>query len=147
MPERDITITLPDGSQRHVPVGTPALEVLCGTAQQVPADLIAARVNGKAWDLARPLTDDAKVEPVTWNDPEGQRIYHHSTTHIMAQAVKALFPETKITIGPAIDDGFYYDFDRPQPFTPDDLERIETKMREIIAADYPVHRMEWPRQQ
>ena len=147
MPERDITVTLPDGSQRRVPAGTPVVEVLCGPARQVPAELIAARVNGKAWDLDRPLTDDAKVEPIPWDDPEGQRIYHHSTTHIMAQAVKALFPETKITIGPAIDDGFYYDFDRPQPFTPEDLERIEAKMREIIAADYPVHRMEWPRQQ
>ena len=121
MPERDITITLQDGSQQHVPAGTPAVEVLCGPARQVPADLIAARVNGKSWDLARPLTDDAKVEPITWDDPEGQRIYHHSTTHIMAQAVKALFPETKITIGPAIDDGFYYDFDRPEPFTPEEL--------------------------
>jgi threonyl-tRNA synthetase len=147
MPERDITITLQDGSQRRVPDGTPAVEALYGPAPQVPADLIAARVNGKAWDLARPLTDDAKVEPIVWDDPEGQRIYHHSTTHIMAQAVKALFPETKITIGPAIDDGFYYDFDRPQPFTPEDLERIEAKMREIIAADYTVQRMEWPRGQ
>jgi threonyl-tRNA synthetase len=147
MPERDITITLQDGSQRRVPAGTPAVEALYGPAPQVPADLIAARVNGKAWDLARPLTDDAKVEPIVWDDPEGQRIYHHSTTHIMAQAVKALFPETKITIGPAIDDGFYYDFDRPQPFTPEDLERIEAKMREIIAADYTVQRMEWPRGQ
>lgn len=147
MPERDITITLQDGSQCRVPAGTPAVEVLYGPARQVPADLIAARVNGKAWDLARPLTDDAKVEPIVWDDPEGQRIYHHSTTHIMAQAVKALFPETKITIGPAIDDGFYYDFDHPQPFTPEDLERIEAKMREIIAADYTVQRMEWPRRQ
>lgn len=147
MSEREITITLPDGSQQRVPVGTPAVEVLCGPTRHVPVELIAARVNGKAWDLDRPLTEDAKVEPIPWDDPEGQRIYHHSTTHIMAQAVKALFPETKITIGPAIDDGFYYDFDRPQPFTPDELERIEAKMRDIIAADYPVQRMEWPRQQ
>jgi threonyl-tRNA synthetase len=147
MPEREITITLSDGSQRRVPAGTSAVDVLCGPARQVPAELIAARVNGKAWDLARPLTDDAKVEPILWDDPEGQKIYHHSTTHIMAQAVKALYPETKITIGPAIDEGFYYDFDRPQPFTPDDLAHIEAKMREIIAADYHVHRMEWPRAQ
>jgi len=147
MSEREITVTLADGSQQRVPVGTPAVEVLCGAARHIPAELIAARVNGKAWDLTRPLTEDAKVEPIPWDDPEGQRIYHHSTTHIMAQAVKALFPETKITIGPAIDDGFYYDFDRPQSFTPDELERIEAKMREIIAADYTVQRMEWPRQQ
>jgi threonyl-tRNA synthetase len=147
MPEREITITLQDGSQRRVPAGTPAVDVLCGPAGPVPADLIAARVNGKSWDLSRPLTADAKVEPIMWEDPEGQRIYHHSTTHIMAQAVKALFPETKITIGPAIDDGFYYDFDRPQPFTPEDLQRIESKMREIIGADYAVQRMEWPREQ
>ena len=145
MPERKITVTLPDGSEHRVPAGTSAAEILCGTAGRIPADWVAARVNGKAWDLARPLTDDAKVEPIPWDDPEGQRIYHHSTTHIMAQAVKALFPDTKITIGPAIEDGFYYDFDRPQPFTPEDLERIEAKMREIIAADYVVSRYEWPR--
>jgi threonyl-tRNA synthetase len=147
MAEREITVILPDSSERRVPAGTPVVEVLVGLGQQVPADLIAARVNGKAVDLSRPLTDDAKLEPIPWDDPEGQKIYHHSTTHIMAQAVKALFPDTKITIGPAIDDGFYYDFDRQQPFTPEDLERIETKMREIIAADYAVHRMEWPRAQ
>jgi threonyl-tRNA synthetase len=147
MPDRDITITLPDGSRRRVPAGTSAAEVLCGPAQRVPVELIAARVDGQAWDLARPLSDDAKVEPIPWDDPEGQKIYHHSTTHIMAQAVKALFPDTKITIGPAIDDGFYYDFDRSQPFTPEDLQRIEAKMREIIAADYVVQRMEWPREQ
>jgi threonyl-tRNA synthetase len=147
MPEREITITLGDGSQCRVPAGTTALEVLCGPARQVPGELIAARVNGKAWDLTRPLTDNAKVEPILWDDPEGQKIYHHSTTHIMAQAVKALYPDAKITIGPAIDEGFYYDFDRSQPFTPDDLEHIEAKMHEIIAADYTVHRMEWPRAQ
>jgi threonyl-tRNA synthetase len=147
MAERDITVILPEDSARRVPAGTPVVEVLCGPERQVPLDLIAARVNGKAVDLSRPLTEDAKIEPIRFGDPEGQKIYHHSTTHIMAQAVKALFPETKITIGPAIDDGFYYDFDRPQPFTPEDLERIEAKMREIIAADYPVQRMEWPRQQ
>jgi threonyl-tRNA synthetase len=147
MAEREITVILPDSSERRVPAGTPVVEVLVGLGQQVPADLIAARVNGKAVDLSRPLTDDAKLEPIPWDDPEGQKIYHHSTTHIMAQAVKALFPDTKITIGPAIDEGFYYDFDRQQPFTPEDLERIEAKMREIIAADYAVHRMEWPRAQ
>ncbi len=147
MSERDITVILPEESARRVPAGTPVVEVLCGPERQVPPDLIAARVNGQAVDLSRPLTEDAKVEPIRFDDPEGQKIYHHSTTHIMAQAVKALFPETKITIGPAVEDGFYYDFDRDQPFTPEDLERIEAKMREIIAADYPVHRMEWPREQ
>jgi threonyl-tRNA synthetase len=147
MAEREITVILPDGSERRVPAGTPAAEVLLGPGQPVPAHLVAARVNGKAVDLSRPLTGDAKLEAIPWDDPEGQKIYHHSTTHIMAQAVKALFPDTKITIGPAIDDGFYYDFDREQPFTPEDLERIEAKMREIIAADYAVHRMEWPRAQ
>lgn len=147
MVERDITVILPDGSARRVPVGTPVVEVLCGPERHVREDLIAARVNGKAVDLSRPLTEDAKIEAIHWEDPEGQKIYHHSTTHIMAQAVKALFPETQITIGPPIEDGFYYDFDRPQPFTPEDLERIEAKMREVIAADYVVHRMEWPREQ
>jgi threonyl-tRNA synthetase len=147
MPERHITVTLADGSQRQVLSGTPVVEVLCGPQRQIPADLIAGRVNGRAVDLSRPLTDDAKVEAIDWDDPEGQKIYHHSTTHIMAQAVKALYPETKITIGPAIDDGYYYDFDRDRSFTPEDLEHIEAKMREIIAADHEVQRHEWPRAQ
>ncbi|MBI3327436.1 MAG: threonine--tRNA ligase [Nitrospinae bacterium] len=145
MAEREIEVILPDGMAQRVPAGTPVVEVLCGPERQVPPELIAARVNGKTVDLSRPLTEDATLEAIPWDDPEGQRIYHHSTTHIMAQAVKALFPETKITIGPAIEEGYYYDFDRKQPFTPEDLERIEAKMRDIIAADYPVHRMEWPR--
>jgi threonyl-tRNA synthetase len=146
MSEREITVILPDGTERRVPAGTTVAEILLGPEPRVPEDWVAARVNGKPFDLGRPLTEDAKIEVIRWDDPEGQRIYHHSTTHIMAQAVKALYPETKITIGPAIDDGFYYDFDREQPFTPEDLERIEAKMREIIAADYPVQRHEWPRQ-
>jgi len=147
MSERDITVRLSDGSERRVPAGTPVVEVLCGRERVVPPDLIAARVNGKAVDLSRPLRDDAKIEAIRFEDPEGQDIYRHTSTHIMAQAVKALFPQTQVTIGPAIEDGFYYDFDCAQPFTPEDLERIEAKMREIIAADYPMQRLEWSREE
>lgn len=147
MSEREITVKLPDGSERRVPVGTSVVEALYGPEQNVSPDVIAARVNGRAVDLTRPLTEDATISEIRFEEPEGPDIYRHSSTHVMAQAVKALFPETKVTIGPAIEDGFYYDFDREQPFTPEDLERIEAKMREIIAADYPVQRMEWSKAQ
>ncbi len=147
MSERQITAILPDESERRVPAGTPIVEVLYGPGRQVPPEVIAARMNGKAVDLTRPLTEDAKIEEIRFDEPEGQDIYRHSSTHLMAHAVKALFPEAKVTIGPAIEDGFYYDFDRDRPFTPEDLERIEAKMREIAAADYPVQRLEWPKEE
>jgi threonyl-tRNA synthetase len=147
MPEREITIRLPDGSERRVPEGMAVVEALYGPERPVPQEIIAARVNGTAVDLTRPLSADATIEEIRFDEPEGQDIYRHSSTHLMAQAVKALFPDTKVTIGPAIEDGFYYDFERDQPFTPEDLERIEAKMREIIAADYPVHRLEWSKEQ
>jgi threonyl-tRNA synthetase len=101
-----------------------------------------ARVNGDLWDLARPLEGDAKLEILTSKSegPEALDVYRHSTAHLLAAAVLELFPGTKLGIGPTIKDGFYYDFDRPEPFTPDDLEKIEAKMREIRDRDLPYER-------
>ncbi|MEO0142627.1 MAG: threonine--tRNA ligase [candidate division WOR-3 bacterium] len=104
-------------------------------------DVIAVRVNGELKDLNTVINSDCEIEPIRFSDPEGQQVYWHSTSHIMAMAVKALFPETKLAIGPAIDQGFYYDFDRPTPFTPEDLEKIEQKMAEIIKEDIPFERI------
>jgi len=103
---------------------------------------IAARVDGELADLARPVPDGAKVEWVLPSDPDGVEILRHSTAHIMAAAVKELFPKAMITIGPAIENGFYYDFDVETPFTPEDLVRIEERMREIVKADLPFVRDE-----
>ncbi len=108
---------------------------------------IAARVDGVVVDLARPAPDGGKVEWVTPSDPDGVEILRHSTAHVMAAAVKELFPEALITIGPAIENGFYYDFDVEKPFTPEDLVRIEERMREIVKADHPFVREEATKEQ
>ncbi|MDI6839618.1 MAG: threonine--tRNA ligase [bacterium] len=106
------------------------------------SDAIAAYVNGELKDLSYMLNKNSVVKPVTFKDEEGKKIYWHSTAHIMAQAVKDLFPKVKLGIGPAIEDGFYYDFDAPRPFTPEDIDKIEKKMKELIKADYKFTRKE-----
>ncbi|MEO0184282.1 MAG: threonine--tRNA ligase, partial [candidate division WOR-3 bacterium] len=104
-------------------------------------DYIAARINGELKDLNLPITENCEIELVKSSDPEGLQIFWHSTSHIMAMAVKALYPDAKLAIGPAIDQGFYYDFDRPKAFTTDDLAKIEEKMAEIIKEDIPFERI------
>ena len=136
----EITVTVNDSS-RTVPAGTRVREALDGTA----SDVIAARVNGKLVDLNRPLDQDATVEPVAASSPEGIDIIRHSTAHLMAQAVQSLYPGTQVTIGPTIEDGFFYDFAPPHPFTVEDLPKIEAKMRELAKADLKVERVEVPR--
>jgi threonyl-tRNA synthetase len=138
----EISVQLPDGSHQQVPAGSPASAL----AERLGLrGVVAAVVNGRPRDLAAPLEPDARVEFVTFEDPAGREVYWHSTAHVMAQAVKQLFPEARLAIGPPIDDGFYYDFDIGRPFSPDDLERIETRMRELAVADQRIERTEIPR--
>jgi len=139
-----ITVKTPDGEQRQIEAGTPVFEVLkaCGALNP---QVVAARVGDHVVDLSWPLLADAAVLPVAIDSPAGIETLRHSTAHLMAQAVKRLFPDVQITIGPVIADGFYYDFKRAQPFTPEDLARIEAVMREITKANYPVRREELPR--
>ncbi|GAB3212350.1 threonine--tRNA ligase [Marinactinospora thermotolerans] len=125
VPELRITLA---GSERAVAAGTTAGQALEADGRTV----IAARVNGEPRDLAHELADGDVVEPITIDSDEGRAILRHSTAHIMAQAVQELFPEAKLGIGPPIENGFYYDFDVAEPFTPDDLKRIEKKMQEIV---------------
>jgi len=108
-------------------------------------EVIAARVNDRVFDLLRPLAEDATVAPIVDDSSEGLDVLRHSTAHLMAQAVKRLFPDVQVTIGPTIADGFYYDFKRSEPFTPEDLERIEAEMRTITKSDFRVTREEVPR--
>ena len=137
----DVTVTL-GGESRVVPAGTIVRDVL----KDVPSrDLVAARVDGKLVDLTRKLEHDAAVEPVLADSPEGLEVIRHSTAHLMAQAVQSLFPGTQVTIGPTIEDGFFYDFAPPHPFTAEDLPKIEQKMRELAKADHKVERTEVPR--
>ena len=136
-----IVITLPDGSQKPVEAGTRPIDVAQSISPRLADAAIAAKVDGELVDLNRPIDKDASVQILTAKDPESLYIYRHSTAHLLAAAVLELYPETKLGIGPPIDNGFYYDFDRAVPFTPDDLEKIEKKMWEIQARKLPYERV------
>ncbi len=142
-----IKVTLKDGSVREYPAGTTVLEVAKSISQGLAKEALAGKVNGKTVDLHYPLQEDAALELLTFNDEEGRAVYRHSSAHVLAQAVKRLFPEAKLAIGPAIQDGFYYDFDVPQPFTPAQLEQIEEEMNKIIKEDLPFRRVELSREE
>ena len=139
-----ITITLPDGTARDYPAGATAGEVAASIGSRLARAAVAATVDGEAVDLGRPIDDGATVAIVTDDTEAGRHVLRHSTAHVMAQAVTQLFPGAKFSIGPAIENGFYYDFDLPdgRTFTDDDLAAIETRMREIIQADQPFERAE-----
>ncbi|MGH8984027.1 MAG: threonine--tRNA ligase [Acidimicrobiia bacterium] len=139
-----IKITLPDGSQREYATGVTAAEIAASIRKSLAKAALAARVDGDWYDLDRPIGHDAEVAILTADSPEGREVLRHSTAHVMAQAVTDLFPGAKYAIGPAIADGFYYDFELPggAHFTEDDLERIEARMREIVAADQSFEREE-----
>ncbi len=133
----NITISLPDGSSREYPAGSTALDVAASIGSRLAKAAVAATVDGTETDLTAPVPDGATVAIVTDSSDEGRHVLRHSTAHVMAQAVTQLFPGAKFTIGPAIENGFYYDFDLPdgQTFSEGDLERIEDRMRKIIAED------------
>ncbi len=134
-------VTLPEGERAEIRHGTPVREVLSPRLSKRQArELLLARMDGKLVDLAHPVERDCSLEPVFPGDPGTIEIIRHSTAHVMAQAVKELFPGAKVAIGPAIENGFYYDFDYERPFTPEDLVRIEERMREIAKAAYPISR-------
>jgi len=135
-----INITLPDGSVRELPVGANVFDLAASIGAGLAKAALAGKVNGELVDLSAPLNDGAQVEIITEKSPEALDIIRHSASHLMAQAVKELFPQAKVTIGPAIETGFYYDFDVERPFTPEDLERIEAKMAEFAAADLKLER-------
>ena len=142
----DITIQLPDGSQRALPEGATATTLAESIGSRLAKAAVAAIVNGEETDLGRPLPDGATVGILTADSDEGRHVLRHSTAHVMAQAVVQLFPGAKYSIGPAITDGFYYDFELPgtRTFSDDDLAAIEARMREIIKADQPFVRAELP---
>src|SRR5664280_2760727 len=136
-----IEITLPDGSKQSVAAETRPIDIARGIGARLADAAIAAKVNGEMFDLTRPIEQDATLQILTAKDPESLEVYRHSTAHLLAAAVIELYPETKLGIGPPIDNGFYYDFDRAEPFTPADLEKIEQKMRELQSRDLPYERI------
>jgi threonyl-tRNA synthetase len=140
----EIQVTLPDGSSRAYPEESTAADVAASIGPRLAKAAVAATVNGEEWDLTRPLPDGASVAIVTADSEDGRHVLRHSTAHVMAQAVTQLYPGAKFSIGPAIEDGFYYDFDLPGggTFSDEDLEAVEARMRLIIAADQPFARQE-----
>jgi len=142
-----IHIKLPDGSVRELPKGSTALDVAKSIGQRLADAAIAAKTNGDLIDLTRPLEKDTDLRILTERDPEALEVYRHSSAHLLAAAVLELFPETKLGHGPATETGFFYDFHRPTPFTPEDLEKIEKKMQELVQQNIPYAREFLPREQ
>lgn len=140
-----VSIKLPDSSVLSFDGQTSGAEIAAKIGPGLAKAALAVKVNGKLQDLATPITADADIDVITAKSPEGLDIIRHTCSHVMAQAVQELYPETQVTIGPAIENGFYYDFARETPFTPADLEAIEKKMAEIVDRDEPIVREEKPR--
>ena len=142
-----INISFPDGNQRQYQEGTSLMQIAEDISAKLAKNAVAASFNDRITDLNTPLSTDGKVEFIDFDDDRGRSVYRHSSSHILAQAVKRLWPETKFAIGPAIDKGFYYDFDTDHTFTPEDFALIEKEMNSIIKSDYPIERRELSKQE
>ena len=140
-----VTVTLPDGKALTFPKGVTGSEIAAAIGPGLAKAALIITLDGKEWDLFRPIEQDAKIRIITRKDPESLEMIRHDMAHVLAMAVQSLYPGTQVTIGPAIEDGFYYDFARAEPFTPDDLPKIEHEMRKIIKAGLPTRREVWPR--
>jgi threonyl-tRNA synthetase len=142
-----VNITLPDGSSQSVPGGSRPIDVAKAIGSRLADAALVARVDGELVDLTRPIEKDARLEILTAKDPAALQVYRHSTAHLLAAAVLELYPETKLGIGPPTDTGFFYDFQRDTPFTPEDLEKLEKKMAEIQARNLPYERVMTPKEE
>src|SRR5690349_24825048 len=140
--DSELTLTLPDGSQRSVPAGTLPSEVVRSIGERLLQTAVAVQVNGEIQDLATPLRKSGPFRVLTEKDADALAVLRHSAAHVLATAVRRIRPDAKIGFGPAIEDGFYYDFEVAQPFTPDDLEKFEAEMRKVVAEKYPFVREE-----
>ena len=138
-------ITLPDGSVKQFDAATTGAEIAASIGQSLARDAVAVKVDGEMYDLTRDIETDVTVEVVTRDSDDGIELLRHDAAHVLAEAVKELWPETQVTIGPAIENGFYYDFSRPEPFTEDDLAVIEQRMQEIVERDEEILREVWDR--
>jgi threonyl-tRNA synthetase len=141
----EIAIKLPDGSIRQYPAGTTGMQIAASIGNRLAAAAMAIRIDGKLSDLSLPIERDAAIQIVTREGDEALELIRHDAAHVMAEAVQALYPGTQVTIGPSIENGFYYDFARDEPFSLDDLTKIEAKMREIVQKNAPFTREVWNR--
>ena len=143
----EITLTFPDGASRPYPKGITGKALAERISKTLAKRAVAMLLNGRLADLADPIGADAKVKLLTRSDPEALELIRHDAAHVMAEAVQALWPKTQVTIGPVIDNGFFYDFAKEEPFHPDDLAKIEAKMREITARNAPFSKEVWSREE
>ncbi|HRN89123.1 MAG TPA: TGS domain-containing protein, partial [Hyphomicrobium sp.] len=141
----EVTITFPDGKSRQVAAGTTGLEIAKEISPSLAKRTVAMTLNGVLSDLADPIKQDAEIKFVARTDPEALELIRHDAAHVMAEAVQALWPGTQVTIGPVIENGFFYDFAKAEPFEPDDIPKIEKKMAEIIQKNAPFTKEFWSR--
>src|SRR6202035_3072844 len=141
-----VTLTFPDGARREYPDGISGADIAKGISPSLAKRTVAMALDGQVADLADPIAHDAKIEFLTREDPRALELIRHDAAHVLAEAVQSLWPGTQVTIGPVIDNGFYYDFFRNEPFTPENFDAIEKKMREIIARDKPFTKEVWDRE-
>src|ERR671931_2374783 len=142
-----VALTFPDGARRDYPKGTTGLDIAKGISPSLAKRTVAMALDGALADLNDPIERDARIEFLPREDPRALELIRHDAAHVLAEAVQTLWPGTQVTIGPVIENGFYYDFFRNQPFTPEDFDAIEKKMREIIARDKPFAKEVWAREQ
>ncbi|MDP6174638.1 MAG: threonine--tRNA ligase, partial [Rhodospirillales bacterium] len=140
-----VALTLPDGSLRSYDEPVTGARLAADIGPGLAKAALAVRIDGEMKDLAAEICEDAEISIVTGKDEDALELLRHDAAHVMAEAVKELYPETQVTIGPAIENGFYYDFARPEPFTPEDLEKIEARMRDIVKRDETIARENWDR--
>src|SRR6202451_912056 len=142
-----VAVTFPDGARRDYPNGPTGLDIAKGISPSLAKRTVAMALDGTVADLADPIEHDAKIEFIARDDARALELIRHDAAHVLAEAVQSLWPGTQVTIGPVIENGFYYDFFRNEPFTPEDFSAIEKKMREIIARDKPFTKEIWSREQ
>lgn len=140
-----IKIELKDGSLKEFESGIRAIDVANSISEGLARAIVGAKINGEVKDLKTPINDDAKLEFVKFEDKDGKEVFWHTSTHVMAQAIKRLYPEAKLAIGPAIENGFYYDIDLEHRLSPEDLEKIEAEMKKIVKEEFEVERYELPK--
>src|ERR1700747_2506852 len=142
-----VAVTFPDGARREYPANITGLDIAKSISPSLAKRTVAMALDGNLADLSDPIEHDAKIEFIGREDPRALELIRHDAAHVLAEAVQTLYPGTQVTIGPVIENGFYYDFYRAEPFTPDDFVAIEQKMREIIARDRPFTKEVWMRDQ
>lgn len=142
-----IKVSFPDGAVKEFPKGTSTEDIAASISSGLKKNALAGKLNGKAIDLRTPITEDGAIEIITYDSPDGLEILRHSTAHLMAQAIKRLYGDVKLGVGPVIESGFYYDIDMEQPLTPEDLPKIEKEMQRIIDSNLPVERQEVTRKE